>query len=120
RSGPRGARGGTARGCRAAAGSHRSCLRRLDRVVRTTLLSTAVPNPGSGNGASITLALIAEALRERGQEVSICPIVYPEYVTPDGANYERQVEIASSLGYEVAPVVSDAWREAAVDRSAGS
>ena len=85
--------------------------------MRTTLLSTAVPNPDSGSGASITLALIAAALRDRGHEVSVCPIVYPEYVMPDGAGHERQVEIASSLGYEVEPVVSDAWRERPVDRS---
>jgi glycosyltransferase involved in cell wall biosynthesis len=84
--------------------------------LRTALLSTAVPNPDSGSGASITLALIAAALRDRGHEVSVCPIVYPEYVTPDGADHERQVEIASSLGYEVEPVVSEAWRERPVDR----
>jgi glycosyltransferase involved in cell wall biosynthesis len=85
--------------------------------VRTTLLSTAVPNPNSGSGASITLALIASALRDLGHEVTVCPIVYPEYVTPDGADHERQLEIASSLGYEVAPVVSEAWRERTADRS---
>jgi glycosyltransferase involved in cell wall biosynthesis len=88
--------------------------------LRTTLLSTAVPNPDSGSGASVTLALIASALRDRGHEVTVCPLVYPEYVTPDGADYERQLAIASSLGYEVAPVVSDAWRERAVDRSVGA
>jgi len=77
-----------------------------------------VPGPDSGSGASITLALIASALRDRGHDVSVCPIVYPEYVTPDGAGHERQLEIASSLGYEVIPVVSEAWREQVVDRSA--
>jgi glycosyltransferase involved in cell wall biosynthesis len=88
--------------------------------MRTALLATAVPNPDSGSGASITLALIAEALRDRGHEVAFCPIVYPEYVTPDGADHERQVEIASSLGYEVEPVVSAAWGERRVDRSFGA
>jgi hypothetical protein len=88
--------------------------------LRTALLSTAVPNPDSGSGASITLALIAAALRERGHEVSVCPIVYPEYVTPDGAGHGRQVEIGSSLGYEVEPVVSDAWRQRPVDRGLGA
>ena len=88
--------------------------------MRTTLLSTAVPNPDSGSGASITLALIASSLRDLGHEVTLCPIVYPEYVTPDGADYTRQLEIASALGYEVAPVVSEAWRERIVDRSAGA
>jgi glycosyltransferase involved in cell wall biosynthesis len=84
--------------------------------LKTALLSTAVPNPDSGSGASITLALIAAALRDRGHEVGVCPVVYPEYVTPDGADHERQVEIASSLGYDVEPVVSDAWRQHPVDR----
>jgi len=88
--------------------------------LKTALLSTAVPNPDSGSGASITLALIAAALRDRGHEVGVCPVVYPEYVTPDGADHERQVEIASSLGYEVEPVVSDAWRERPVDRGVGA
>ena len=79
-----------------------------------------MPNPDSGSGASITLALIASALHDLGHEVAVCPIVYPESVTPDGASDERQLEIASSLGYEVAPVVSEAWRERAVDRTAGA
>jgi glycosyltransferase involved in cell wall biosynthesis len=78
--------------------------------VRTALLTTSLPNPGSGSGASIALALIASSLAERGHEVSICPIVYPEYTTPDGAGHERQIEHARTLGYEVAPVISDAWR----------
>jgi glycosyltransferase involved in cell wall biosynthesis len=86
--------------------------------VRTALLSTAVPNADSGSGASITLALIAAALNDRGHEVGVCPIVYPEYVTPDGSDHERQVEIAASLGYEVEPVLSHAWRQRPVDRSA--
>ena len=88
--------------------------------MRTALLSTAVPNPDSGSGASITLALIAGALRDRGHEVAVCPLVYPEYVTPDGADHERQVAIASSLGYEVEPVLSEAWRQRHVDRSLGA
>ena len=75
-----------------------------------------MPNPDSGSGASVTLALIAAALRDAGHDVSICPIVYPEYVTPDGADHERQLETASSLGYRIEPVVSDAWRERPVDR----
>jgi glycosyltransferase involved in cell wall biosynthesis len=85
--------------------------------VRTTLLSTAVPNPDSGSGAAITLALIADALAERGHDVSICPVVYPEYVTPDGADYRRQVDAATALGYELHPVISDAWRGRETDRS---
>jgi glycosyltransferase involved in cell wall biosynthesis len=85
--------------------------------VRTTLLSTSLPNAESGSGASITLALIASALRDRGHDVSLCPLVYPEYVTPDGAGHERQLEIARSLGYEVEPVLSEAWRQRPVDRS---
>jgi len=52
--------------------------------MRTTLLSTALPNVDSGSGASITLAVIADALRDRGHEVSLCPVVFPEYSTPDG------------------------------------
>jgi glycosyltransferase involved in cell wall biosynthesis len=78
--------------------------------VRAALLTTSLPNPDSGSGASITLALIASSLAERGHDVSLCPIVYPEYTTPDGADYERQLEHASRLGYELAPVVSEAWR----------
>lgn len=78
--------------------------------MRTTLLSTALPNEDSGSGASITLALIAAALRERGHEVSIAPIVYPEYETPDGADYRAQLDRARSLGYDLEPVVSAAWQ----------
>jgi glycosyltransferase involved in cell wall biosynthesis len=85
--------------------------------MRTTLVTTALPNPDSGSGASITLALIASSLADRGQEVSICPLVYPEYVTPDGADYREQIEQAQALGYTVAPVVSDGWRP--VDRDRG-
>ena len=85
--------------------------------VRTTIVSTSLPNADSGSGASITLALIASALRERGHDVSLCPLVYPEYVTPDGAGHERQLEVATSLGYEVVPVLSEAWRQRPVDRS---
>ena len=85
--------------------------------MRTTLLSTSLPNADSGSGASITLALIASALRDQGHEVSLCPLVYPEYVTPDGFGHERQLEVARSLGYEVEPVLSEAWRQRPVDRS---
>jgi glycosyltransferase involved in cell wall biosynthesis len=88
--------------------------------VRTTLLSTAVPDPHSGSGAAITLALIATALSDSGHDVTICPLVYPEYVTPSGADHERQVEIASSLGYELHPVLSDAWSDQPVDRTAAA
>jgi glycosyltransferase involved in cell wall biosynthesis len=84
--------------------------------VRTTLLSTALPNEGSGSGASITLALIASALRARGHEVSLCPVVYPEYETPDGSDWERQIEHAQSLGYELEPVISRAWQPRATRR----
>jgi len=80
--------------------------------MRTTVLSTALPNTDSGSGASITLALIADSLRDRGHDVSLCPIVFPEYRTPDGADHEEQLAHASSLGYEVEPVVSEAWRPA--------
>src|SRR5205823_14304944 len=85
--------------------------------VRTTIVSTSLPNADSGSGASITLALIASALRDRGHDVTLCPLVYPEYVTPDGAGHERQLEVASSLGYRVEPVLSEAWRERPVDRA---
>ena len=85
--------------------------------MRTTLLSTALPNASSGSGASITLALIAGALRDLGHEVSLCPIVFPEYETPDGADYERQLEHASSLGYRLEPVMSEAWRPTSPNRS---
>lgn len=78
--------------------------------MRTTILSTALPNPDSGSGASITLALIAEALRARGHDVSLCPVVYPEYTTPDGANHEAQLASAAQLGFPLEPVLSDAWR----------
>lgn len=88
--------------------------------MRTALLSTAVPDPGSGSGAAITLALIATALVERGHEVTICPLVYPEYVTPSGADHERQVEIGTSLGYVLQPVQSQAWSGAPVDRTAAA
>ena len=63
--------------------------------MRTTILSTALPNRDSGSGASITLALIAEALRDRGHDVSLCPVVYPEYRTPDGADHEAQLAHAA-------------------------
>jgi glycosyltransferase involved in cell wall biosynthesis len=87
--------------------------------VRTTLLSTALPNESSGSGASITLALIANALRDLGHAVSLCPIVYPEYATPDGADWERQLEHARSLGFEVEPVISKAWQARPPRRSPG-
>ena len=86
--------------------------------MRTTVLSTALPNTESGSGASITLALIAEALRQRGHDVSLCPIVYPEYVTPDGADHERQLATAEALGYDIEPVISDAWRQSPPARTA--
>ena len=78
--------------------------------MRTTVVSTAVPNERSGSGASITLALIAQALHDRGHEVSLCPVVFPEYVTPDGAGHEEQLQHAASLGYSLEPVVSEGWR----------
>ena len=78
--------------------------------MRTALLTTSLPNPDSGSGASITLALIASSLAEHGHEISLCPIVYPEYATPDGADYEQQLQQARLLGYEIAPVISEAWR----------
>jgi glycosyltransferase involved in cell wall biosynthesis len=78
--------------------------------VKTTLLSTALPHPDAGSGASMTLALIASALAQRGQETSLCPVIYPEYVTPDGADHEQQLERVMALGLPVEPVISDAWR----------
>lgn len=78
--------------------------------MRTTILSTALPNRDSGSGASITLALIAEALRDRGHDVSLCPVVYPEYSTPDGAGHEEQLAHAERLGFPLEPVFSDAWK----------
>ena len=78
--------------------------------MRTTLLSTALPNAASGSGASIILELVADSLRGRGHEVSLCPVVFPEYATPDGSGWERQLEHARSLGIEVEPVLSEAWR----------
>jgi glycosyltransferase involved in cell wall biosynthesis len=78
--------------------------------VRTTVLSTAIPNESSGSGASITVALIARALRDRGHEVSLCPVVYPEYETPDGADWQRQLDYARSLGFELNHVISRAWQ----------
>jgi glycosyltransferase involved in cell wall biosynthesis len=88
--------------------------------MRTTLLSTALPNAASGSGASIILELIVASLRERGHEVSLCPVVYPEYATPDGAGWERQLEHARSLGVEVEPVLSEAWRPRSPARDLGS
>jgi glycosyltransferase involved in cell wall biosynthesis len=84
--------------------------------MRTTLLSTALPNADSGSGASIILELIADSLRGRGHDVSLCAVVYPEYATPDGAGWELQLDHASALGIEVEPVLSEAWRP----RAAGS
>jgi len=46
--------------------------------------------------------------------------VFPEYRTPDGADHEEQLAHASSLGYEVEPVVSEAWRPAEARRTLGS
>ena len=88
--------------------------------MRTALLSTAVPDPHSGSGAAITLALIATALTDRGHDVTICPLVYPEYVTPSGAGHELQVQTGISLGYELHPVQSQAWSDRPVDRSAAA
>jgi glycosyltransferase involved in cell wall biosynthesis len=87
--------------------------------MRTTILSTALPNRDSGSGASITLALIAEALRDCGQDVSLCPVVYPEYRTPDGADYEAQLAHAARLGFPLEPVMSDAWRPKPTQRTLG-
>jgi glycosyltransferase involved in cell wall biosynthesis len=88
--------------------------------MRTTILSTALPNRDSGSGASITLALIAEALRDRGHDVSLCPVVYPEYRTPDGADHEAQLAYAARLGFPLEPVLSDAWRPRPTQRALGS
>jgi glycosyltransferase involved in cell wall biosynthesis len=87
--------------------------------MRTTVVSTALPNAASGSGASIVLDLILRALARQGHTVALCPIVYPEYVTPDGADWERQLRHARSLGFELAPVVSDAWRPRPHRRSLG-
>ena len=88
--------------------------------MRTTILSTALPNRDSGSGASITLALIAQALRDRGHDVSLCPIVYPEYRTPDGADHEAQLGYAARLGFPLEPVLSEAWRPKLTQRTLGS
>ena len=88
--------------------------------MRTTILSTALPNRDSGSGASITLALIAQALQDRGHDVSLCPVVYPEYRTPDGADHEAQLAHAARLGFPLEPVLSDAWRPTATERTFGS
>jgi glycosyltransferase involved in cell wall biosynthesis len=84
--------------------------------VRTTVLATALPNAASGSGASIVLELILGALAERGHDVALCPVVYPEYSTPDGADWERQLEQARTLGFEIEPVLSEAWRPRAARR----
>jgi glycosyltransferase involved in cell wall biosynthesis len=88
--------------------------------MRTTILSTALPNRDSGSGASITLALIAEALQDRGHDVTLCPIVYPEYRTPDGADHEEQLAYAERLGFPIEPVLSEAWRPTTTQRTVGS
>jgi glycosyltransferase involved in cell wall biosynthesis len=77
--------------------------------VRTVFVSTALPNAGSGSGASIVLEVLASSLTERGHEVAVCPVVYPEFVTPDGVPWERHVAHAHGLGLAVSPVVSSAW-----------
>jgi glycosyltransferase involved in cell wall biosynthesis len=79
-------------------------------TMRTTVVATALPNAASGSGASIVLELILNALAQRGHTVALCPIVYPEYATPDGADWERQLDHARSLRLELAPVISEAWR----------
>ena len=88
--------------------------------MRTTILSTALPNRDSGSGASITLALIAEALRDRGHDVSLCPVVYPEYRTPDGADHEAQLAHAARFGFPLEAVLSEAWRPKPTQRTLGS
>lgn len=87
--------------------------------MRTTVVATALPNAASGSGASIVLDLMLRALARQGHTVGLCPIVYPEYVTPDGADWESQLGHARSLGFELAPVVSDAWRPRPSRRSLG-
>jgi glycosyltransferase involved in cell wall biosynthesis len=88
--------------------------------MKTAFLSTALPNADSGSGASIVLEVLARTLRDRGHDVAICAVVYPEYVTPDGAGWERQLERARSLGFEVDPVVSEAWKPRDVSRDLSS
>jgi glycosyltransferase involved in cell wall biosynthesis len=88
--------------------------------VRTTVVATALPNADSGSGASIVLELILAALAERGHEIALCPIVYPEYSTPDGANWERQLAHARALGFAVEPVFSEAWRPREARSSTGA
>jgi glycosyltransferase involved in cell wall biosynthesis len=78
--------------------------------MRTVLVSTALPNAASGSGASIVLELLARALNDRGHDVSICAVVYPEYATPDGSDWRAQLEHGRSLGLEIEPVLSEAWR----------
>ena len=88
--------------------------------MRTTILSTALPNRDSGSGASITLALIAQALQDRGHDVSLCPVIYPEYRTPDGADHEAQLASAARLGFPIEPVLSEAWAPKPTQRTLGS
>ena len=85
----------------------------------TTIVATALPNEDSGSGASITLALIARALRGHGHDVAMCSVVFPEYVTPDGANHDQQLRHARTLGYPIEVVVSDAWRPRASAQRTG-
>jgi glycosyltransferase involved in cell wall biosynthesis len=77
--------------------------------VRTIVVSTAFPNVDSGSGASIVLEVLASSLAAHGHEVALCPVVFPEYVTPDGVPWERQLIRAQALGLETEPVVSTAW-----------
>jgi len=77
--------------------------------MRTTVISTAIPNAASGSGAAIVLELLLRSLRDRGHDVSLCPVIYPEYAPPSGGDWEQQLHRAQGLGIEITPVLSEAW-----------
>jgi glycosyltransferase involved in cell wall biosynthesis len=77
--------------------------------LKTAILTVGVPNPHTGSGGAQVIATIAEGLAERGHDVSICSLVFPEYDDPTGASWESQVESSRASGLAVTPVVSRAW-----------
>lgn len=77
--------------------------------MKTAILTVGVPNAHTGSGGAQVIATIAGGLAERGHDVSICSLVFPEYNDPAGANWESQVQSSRASGLAVTPVISKAW-----------
>jgi glycosyltransferase involved in cell wall biosynthesis len=74
----------------------------------------SVPNPTAG-GATLTNWTVLHHLVEHGHDVTVLPLLGPEYVDPTGATLEERVAPLESLGVTVLPVPSHVGSAEATD-----